>query len=525
MPTPPAQHPPSPTLTPKIELRTLEMEDYLDIKASMIDAYGNDLEESHWSPKAIERLSTLFPDGQICSTVDGLVVGAALSVIVEYKTIGDSHTYGQIVTKGTFKTHDENGDVLYGIDVFVRPDYRDMRLGRRLYDARKELCERLNLKAIAIGGRMPGYDKHADDMTPQEYIRKVQHKELFDPVLTFQLSNDFHIRNILKDYLPGDHQSRDYAVLMRWNNIYYTPDSDDLIAATKRQVRLGVIQWQMRSFETFEALIEQVEFFVDAVSSYKADFAIFPEYFTAPLMARFNDLPEAQAIRQMTQFAEPICTELARMAISYNVNIIGGSMPVVEDGKLLNIGFLFRRDGTRVRYEKLHITPSEKSSWGMEGGNRLNVVDTDCGPIGVQICYDIEFPELSRTMADHGVQILFVPFQTDTQNGFTRVQACARARAIENECYVVIAGSVGNLPRVNNMDIQYAQSAVFTPSDFAFPTTGVKAEATANTEMTLIVDLDLDDLHDLHNHGSVQNLKDRRKDLLALTPSETLIKQ
>ena len=105
-----------------------------------------------------------------------------------------------------------------------------------------------------------------------------------------------------------------------------------------------------------------------------------------------------------------------------------------------------------------------------------------------------------------GMQILFVPFLTDTQNAYSRVRHCSQARAIENECFVAIAGSVGNLPRVSNMDIQYAQSAVFTPCDFAFPSTGIKSEATANTEMVLVVDVDLSLLKDLHHRGSVRNL-------------------
>ncbi|HRW90416.1 MAG TPA: hypothetical protein P5027_10740, partial [Flavobacteriales bacterium] len=105
---------------------------------------------------------------------------------------------------------------------------------------------------------------------------------------------------------------------------------------------------------------------------------------------------------------------------------------------------------------------------------------------------------------------------TDTQNGYIRVRRCAQARAIENECYVAIAGSVGNLPKVENMDIQFAQSAVFTPSDFAFPTNGVKSEATPNTEMTLIADVDRDLLKELNAHGAVRNLKDRRTDLYTL---------
>jgi predicted amidohydrolase len=146
----------------------------------------------------------------------------------------------------------------------------------------------------------------------------------------------------------------------------------------------------------------------------------------------------------------------------------------------------------------------------------LGVFDTDCGKIGVVICYDVEFPELSRIYAEKGVQILFVPFLTDTQNGYHRVKRCAQARAIENECYVAIAGCVGNLPKVNNMDIQYAQSAVFTPSDFAFPENAIKAQATPNTEMTIIVDVDIDLLKELNIKGSVRNMRDRRLDLYGL---------
>lgn len=152
----------------------------------------------------------------------------------------------------------------------------------------------------------------------------------------------------------------------------------------------------------------------------------------------------------------------------------------------------------------------------MSGGNTLKTFDTDCGKIGILICYDVEFPELSRVLADQGMNILFVPFVTDTQNGYTRLKRCAQARAIENECFVAIAGCVGNLPKVHNMDIQYAQSSVFTPSDFAFPTNGVKSEATPNTEMTLITDVDLDLLKDLRNFGSVRPLADRRLDLYSV---------
>jgi predicted amidohydrolase len=204
-------------------------------------------------------------------------------------------------------------------------------------------------------------------------------------------------------------------------------------------------------------------------------------------------------------------------AVSYNINIITGSMPfITEAGGLQNVSYLCHRNGEVDEYHKIHITPNERETWGMVGGNDIRVFDTDCGKVGIVVCYDVEFPELIRLLADQGMNILFVPFLTDTQNGYMRVRNCAMARAVENECYVAIAGCVGNLPRVNNMDIQYAQSAVFTPSDFAFPTNSIKAETTPNTEMTLIVDVDLNLLKELHNHGSVRIMKDRRNDLYEL---------
>ncbi len=93
------------------------------------------------------------------------------------------------------------------------------------------------------------------------------------------------------------------------------------------------------------------------------------------------------------------------------------------------------------------------------------------------------------------------------------MRTCAQARAVENECYVANAGSVGNLPKVDNVDIQYGQSAVFSPSDFAFPHDAIVSETTPNTEMTLIVDLALYRLTPLRNEDSVSNYLDRRRDI------------
>lgn len=497
-----------------VELRNLQLEDYKQLKNSMIEAYP-EMENSYWKEEQIEKLLQIFPEGQLVIVVDGKVVGSALSLIIDEDVVDKNHDYKKITGNYTFSTHNPASEILYGIDVFIHPNYRGLRLGRRLYDARKELCEQLNLKSIVFAGRIPNYGKYASEFSPKEYIEKIKKKELHDPVLSFQLSNDFHVMRIIKNYLEDDKSSNEFAVLLEWNNIYYD-DSPRFINTTKSIIRLGLVQWQMRPLNNLEEFFNQAEFFIDAVSGYESDFALFPELFIAPLMADYNHLSEADAIRELAKYAEPIKKKFQEFAISYNINIITGSMPLLENGTLYNAGFLCKRDGTTETYTKIHITPNEVFHWGITGGDTIQTFDTDCGKIGIMICYDVEFPELSRIMADQGMNILFVPFLTDTQNGYTRVKSCAQARAIENECYVAVAGCVGNLPKVNNMDIQYAQAAVFTPSDFAFPSNGIKAEATPNTEMTLIVDVDIDLLKELHEHGSVRTMKDRRSDLYNL---------
>ncbi|HEY0046940.1 MAG TPA: bifunctional GNAT family N-acetyltransferase/carbon-nitrogen hydrolase family protein [Flavobacterium sp.] len=497
-----------------VELKQLTIEDYSELRSVMISSYHT-MPDAYWEEAQIRNLVRVFPEGQVIITINGQIAGCALSIIVDYSKFDDFHTYKEITGNYTFKTNNMNGDILYGVDVFVKPEFRGLRLGRRMYEYRKQLCERLNLKGIAFGGRIPNYHKYSAELSPKEYIDKVKSKEIYDPVLNFHLSNDFSPARIIKGYLDGDNDSHDFAVLLKWNNIYYETAASQT-KYIKKVVRLGLVQWQMRPYKDLEAIMQQVEFFVDALSAYKADFALFPEFFNAPLMADYNHLSEPEAIRKLAGYTDTLVQEFSKLAVSYNINIITGSMPELIETTLHNVGYLCRRDGSVERFEKLHITPDEEKFWGIKGGTKLQSYDTDCGKIGILICYDVEFPELSRLLADEGMKILFVPFLTDTQNGYSRVRYCAQARAIENECYVAIAGSVGNLPNVHNMDIQYAQSMVFTPCDFSFPTNGIRSEATPNTEMIVIADVDIDLITELHNYGSVKNLKDRRKDLFEL---------
>jgi Acetyltransferase (GNAT) family len=256
----------------KIELRFLQIADYESLKTLMQESYSG-MKDSYWPEETIATLIEKFPDGQVAITVNDEVVGCALSIIVNYQKFGDNHTYPQICGDNySFDTHDDDGDVLYGIDVFIKSSYRGMRLGRRIYDYRKELCENLNLKAIIFGGRLPNYHLHAKELSTKEYIQEVKLKKIYDPVLTFQLSNDFHVKKVMRGYLPGDKASKDYACLLQWDNIYYEAPSTSTPVSQKEYVRVGLVQWQMRPYNSLEELVEQAEYFIDAVSGYRCDF-------------------------------------------------------------------------------------------------------------------------------------------------------------------------------------------------------------------------------------------------------------
>ena len=372
----------------KVEVRNLQMDDYAQLAQSFTRVYAD--KDVFWTREQIKTLITIFPEGQIVTVVDDKIVGCALSIIVDYDMVKGDHTYAKVTGNETFNTHNPKGNILYGIEVFIHPDYRGLRLARRMYEYRKELCEKLNLKAIMFGGRIPNYYKYADTMRPKEDIEKVRSREIYDPVLTFQLSNDFHVRRVMRNYLPNDEESKHCATLLQWDNIYYQPPTDSYVDK-KTTVRVGLVQWQMRSYQTLDDVFEQVEFFIDAVSGYKSDFVLFPEYFNAPLMAKFNHMGEAQSIRALAQYTEEIRDRFINLAIKHNINIITGSMPYVkaEDNGLYNVGFLCRRDGSYEMYEKVHVTPDEVKSWGLSGGRMVKTFDTDCAKIGVLICYDV----------------------------------------------------------------------------------------------------------------------------------------
>lgn len=463
-----------------------------------------------------------FPQGQFVAVYDGKIVGYCSTIRVPEAKALAKHTWVEITASGYGSTHDPAGDWLYGVEIFVDADYRGLKIGDRFYKERRKLCQILRLKGIAFGSRMPLLHKWLPKLSgPEEYIELVKQKKIKDPVLNLQIRNGFEPIGILPKYLPGDIETKGFAAHMIWRNPeLHTSEKNHKTygARLTDTVRIASIQYMQRKIGSFEEFEKIVRYFVDVVADYKADFVLFPELFTLQLLSIENEevSPEI-AIAKLTDYTPRIKTMFQTMAVKYNVNIIAGSHPTrVSEDLIHNIAYVFLRDGTVHEQAKIHPTPNERYWWNIQGGNRLSVIETDCGPIGVLICYDSEFPELGRHLINQGANIIFVPFCTDERQSYLRVRYCAQARAVENQCYVVMSGNVGNLPSVQNMDIQYAQSCILTPCDFPFARDGIAADTTPNVEAVAIADLRIESLLHARMNGTVLNLKDRRHDLYSM---------
>ncbi len=499
----------------KLEVRSATTEDIPGI-LSLIGRVYTGIE--NYTPGMVRGQINNFPEGQFVALYNGRVVGYCAASRIDEEVALAPHDWESITGNGFGSRHDPTGDWLYGYEMAVDSRQRGLRIGKRLYEARRALVERLELKGIVFGGRMPNYRRSIRKVeSPDDYLQQVVDGKLRDPVIGFQLANGFTPIGVLHDYLPEDKASGTHAAHMVWRNPYVDPDEppQHRVPRDIESVRLATCQLQARPVEDFDEFVRNVEYFVDVASSYQCDFIVFPELFSLSLLSfERKGLTPMEAIDKLTDHRKPLVAALSRLALSYNINIVGGSHPTrTDDGDIQNVAYVCLRDGSIHAQEKIHPTPNEAYWWKIKGGDAVEVIQTDIGPIGVLICYDSEFPELARRLVDEGARIIFVPFCTDNRQGYMRVRYCAQARAIENQCFVVMSGNVGNLPGVENMDIQYAQSCILTPCDFPFARDGIAAEASENIETLTIADVNLADLTWARAEGTVRNLTDRRFDL------------
>lgn len=277
--------------------------------------------------------------------------------------------------------------------------------------------------------------------------------------------------------------------------------------------RVSAVQYHLHSIQSFEEFAHQCEHYIKAALEFDTEFILFPEFFTTQLLSIKGKDGSALTINDLPSFTEQYQELFVSFAKKYNIYIIAGTHVVEVNGKLRNTAHLFYPDGRIGTQAKLHITPTEVHEWNMSRGEGLEIFDTDKGKIAILTCYDIEFPEIVRMAKAKGADVIFCPSCTDDRHGFHRVRYTSHARAIENQVYVVLTGTVGALPTVDFMRANFGQAAIITPNDVPFPPKGLLAEGEINNDMIITADLDLELLYKVREKGSVTTWRDRRVDL------------
>ncbi len=278
------------------------------------------------------------------------------------------------------------------------------------------------------------------------------------------------------------------------------------------RLRIASLQYFIRPVQRFEQFAEQVEALVWTAQDYKVKLLVFPEYFTTQLLTLNNIRdPIHEQIRHLARLEERIVELMQRLARETGMYIVGGTLPAMDppdEVTVYNECYLYGPNGNWDVQGKLHMTRFEREEWMMSPHQRFKVFDTEIGKLAITICYDVEFPELARAAARQGAYLLIVPSCTDERQGYLRVRYCSQARAIENQMYVVQSSTVGSLPQVPAVSLNYGQAAIYTPSDFAFSRDGILAEGIPNQESMVIGEVDLSLIEHSRLTGTVLPLRD-----------------
>lgn len=279
------------------------------------------------------------------------------------------------------------------------------------------------------------------------------------------------------------------------------------------KIRVSAVQYHLHTIHSFDEFAAQVEHYVRTAMEFETEFVLFPEFMTTQLLSIGDSSGNALTINDLPDFTDRYVELFSRLAAETGMHLIGGTHVVRKEGKLYNVCHMFYPDGRIAEQAKLHITPTEVHEWELEKGEDFKVFDTDKGRVALITCYDMEFPEIVRIAKARGADVVFCPSCTDDRHGFYRVRYSCHARTIENQIYVVNAGTVGSLPTVDFMRANFGQAAILSPNDIPFPPGGVLAEGEIGQDMIITADLDLELLYKVREKGSVTTWRDRRTDL------------
>ncbi|MCW8085015.1 carbon-nitrogen hydrolase family protein [Sabulicella glaciei] len=276
-------------------------------------------------------------------------------------------------------------------------------------------------------------------------------------------------------------------------------------------LRLATCAWPVEPLPDIAAYAAKLEHWARRARDAGAEMAVMPEYACVELgaaLAGNRAADEATELRAMVRAAPAVLEAMREAARAAGIWLCPGSLPMEMGGRIVNRAPLIRPDGTMAFQDKRMMTRFEAERWMVEGGEAPRVFDTPWGRIGIAICYDAEFPKLVRAQVEAGAWLVLVPSCTDTTHGFSRVRIGARARAMENQCFVAVAPTVGGFAASAALDENHGAAGIFGPVDRGFPSDGILAEGAMDEPGLVLADLDPEALERVRADGAVRNHRD-----------------
>ena len=277
-------------------------------------------------------------------------------------------------------------------------------------------------------------------------------------------------------------------------------------------VTVAAAQYPVEFLGRWEKFEQKITTMVSEAVAEEAQLLLFPEYACMELASLFSPTIYRSLSGQLVALQSLLADFIglhSRLAQAHAVTIVAASFPVqLADGSYRNRAYVCTPDGAVDFQDKLIMTRFENESWAISPGDTIKVFPTPHGTIAISICYDSEFPLIARRQVELGANLILAPSCTDTVAGYHRVRIGCQARALENQCYVVMAPLVGVVDWSEAIDINMGAASIFTPVDYGFPSDGILAQGEMNQPQWLIAELDLARIDEVRHSGQVFNYRD-----------------
>ncbi len=280
------------------------------------------------------------------------------------------------------------------------------------------------------------------------------------------------------------------------------------------KVTVASLCYQLDEINSWQDFTAKINDYVRQAKAQNVDILQFGEFLTIDLMRLINNVEMPELWLAVDKYTDPFNQLFADLANAHNIWIIAGSHVQQKGGIYRNTSSMFGPGSIKHDYSKAHLFGAEKTL-GATGGDGLPVFDTPFGKVGIQLCYDLQFPEGSRLLAREGAQIIFCPAYTVGAQGYWRVRHCAHARAIENSLYVVLSNTIGVVER-STVGAGFGQAVVTCPSGVNFPPAGLLSQGEVNSTDLLVTELDMDKITQYRQNGETDPLNDQRHDLYTI---------